>query len=59
MGPSRLTNVPTKYPTSKDMMRPAFKPSYYEDLAAEMEAAPKRSWLQNQWLRWSKLVRLS
>lgn len=47
------------YPTSDRMMRPASRPTYYEDLAAELERAPKRSWLENQMLRWSKLVRLS
>ncbi len=48
-----------QYKTSEEMLRPAFNPSYYADLAAEMEEAPKRTWLQRQWLRWGKIVRFS
>jgi cytochrome b pre-mRNA-processing protein 6 len=48
-----------KYETSDEMLKPAFNPSYYADLQAEMEAAPKRTWLQRKWLRWSRIVRMT
>jgi len=41
------------------MLRPASKPEYYEDLAREMEEAPKRSWWERKMLRIKGLVRLS
>lgn len=48
-----------RYPASEDMLRPAFRPSHYEDLMHELEEAPKRTWFGRQWLRWSKLVRFN
>lgn len=48
-----------QYQCSERLLRPQFKPSYYEELAHEMEEAPKRSWLQQKWLRLSQIVRFS
>lgn len=48
-----------QYAASEALMRPGFNPDYYEALAHEMDEAPKRSWLQNQWLRWGSIVRFS
>jgi len=47
------------YPTSPEMLRPQSKPEYYEDLAAEMEAAPKRGWWAQKMLRLRGMIRLN
>ncbi|KZF24553.1 hypothetical protein L228DRAFT_245517 [Xylona heveae TC161] len=46
-----------KYPTSPSLMRPASNPGYYEDLIAELEAAPKRSWLASYLNKWKGFLR--
>ncbi|KAK0648074.1 hypothetical protein B0T16DRAFT_112378 [Cercophora newfieldiana] len=33
-----------KYPLSKRTMNPRWNPTYFDDLLAELEAAPTRSW---------------
>jgi len=47
------------YPTSPEMLRPQSKPEYYEDLAAEMEEAPKRGWWAQKMLRLKGMIRLN
>ena len=46
-----------QYPTSEALLEPNFQPAYYANLMAEMEAAPKRGWLAQKWLRWSRFIR--
>lgn len=47
------------YPTSEEILRPRGMPSYYANLAAEMQEAPKRNWWQAKWARWSRMIRFS
>ncbi|KAL9080837.1 MAG: hypothetical protein Q9159_007494 [Coniocarpon cinnabarinum] len=47
------------YACSERLMRPQFREGYYEELAREMEEAPRRSWWMRKWLRWRGIVRLS
>ncbi|KAI9834196.1 MAG: hypothetical protein M1819_003034 [Sarea resinae] len=49
----------TKYPTSAVLTRPASNPTYYEDLLAELEAAPQRSWFDRQLNKWKGFLRFS
>ncbi|MCJ1298519.1 hypothetical protein MMC08_001309 [Hypocenomyce scalaris] len=48
-----------KYPITEHLMKPASNPSYYEDLMAELQAAPQRSWLGSMVNKWKGFLRFS
>lgn len=48
-----------KYPVSDAFLRPAFNPTYYADLLAEINAAPTRSWVGRMVNRWKGFLRFS
>ncbi|KAH0537456.1 hypothetical protein FGG08_005764 [Glutinoglossum americanum] len=48
-----------EYPVSDAFLRPAFKPTYYEDLLREIEVAPTRSWFGRMVNRWKGFLRFS
>lgn len=48
-----------QYPLSEKMMRPASNPDYYTNLVAELDAAPRRSWLQSKIHKWKGALRFS
>ncbi|OCL10446.1 hypothetical protein AOQ84DRAFT_387513 [Glonium stellatum] len=48
-----------RYPTSPALLRPASNPTYYEDLMAELEQAPGRSWFSRVIKKWKGLIRFS
>ncbi|KAI9841586.1 MAG: hypothetical protein M1838_003503 [Thelocarpon superellum] len=48
-----------KYPLSESYLRPASNPTHYTDLLAELEAAPKRTWLQQRLNKWKGFLRFS
>ncbi|KAI9773340.1 MAG: hypothetical protein M1840_007555 [Geoglossum simile] len=48
-----------KYPISDKFLGPASNPTYYADLLAEIEEAPKRSWMGRMANRWKGFLRFS
>ncbi|KAH0541611.1 hypothetical protein GP486_008702 [Trichoglossum hirsutum] len=48
-----------KYPLSDAFLRPAFNPTYYDDLLAEINVAPTRSWVGRMLNRWKGFLRFS
>jgi len=54
-----VTECLWQYPTSPALLRPTSNPTYYEDLMAELEQAPGRSWFSRVIKRWKGLIRFS
>ncbi|KAI9680795.1 MAG: hypothetical protein M1817_004235 [Caeruleum heppii] len=48
-----------KYPVTDSFMHPTSKPSHYDDLLAELDAAPRRSWLASKLNKWKGFLRFS
>lgn len=48
-----------KYQIAPNMIKPASNPTYYEDLVADLQAAPSRSWFQAWLTRLGGMVRFS
>ncbi|KAI9813530.1 MAG: hypothetical protein M1832_006261 [Thelocarpon impressellum] len=48
-----------KYAVSESFVRPASNPNHYSDLLAELDAAPKRSWLETRLNKWKGFLRFS
>ncbi|KAI9816937.1 MAG: hypothetical protein M1826_001709 [Phylliscum demangeonii] len=46
-----------KHPVSEAFMKPASNPNHYTALLAELEAAPKRSWLASRLNKWRGFLR--
>ncbi|KAF2814138.1 uncharacterized protein BDZ99DRAFT_459848 [Mytilinidion resinicola] len=46
-------------PTSKRLLSPTSNPTYYDDLIAELEQAPKRSWLARRIEGWKRMIRFT
>ncbi len=55
----RLTSVPTQYPLSARMLRPASNPDYYDGLLKELKEAPGRSWFGSVVKRWKGALRFT
>ncbi|KAI9777694.1 MAG: hypothetical protein M1839_008613 [Geoglossum umbratile] len=48
-----------KYPISDRFLQPTFNPTYYADLLAEIEEAPRRSWVGRMMNKWKGFLRFS
>ncbi|OCK73681.1 hypothetical protein K432DRAFT_364557 [Lepidopterella palustris CBS 459.81] len=48
-----------RYPISPRLLRPTSNPTYYDDLIAELEAAPTRSWFARKMEGWKRMIRFS
>ncbi|MCJ1337100.1 hypothetical protein MMC09_002379 [Bachmanniomyces sp. S44760] len=51
--------IEIQYPLSQNLMRPASNPAYYDNLLAELQNAPQRSWIGNMINKWSGFLRFS
>ncbi|RPB05655.1 hypothetical protein L873DRAFT_1661911, partial [Choiromyces venosus 120613-1] len=46
------------YPATDHVLMPKSQPDYYRKLLEELEAAPKRSWLERQLNSWKGWIRM-